>query len=73
MGDIKVRPPTGGVSYSGGAVAGRLPVSQQRGWEGAQQVVDQLADRTDPIEVDDVEEMIHTITNNITTKKQRTK
>ena len=39
----------------------------------AQKVVDQLADRTDPIEVDDVEEMIHTITNNIITKKQRTK
>ena len=40
---------------------------------GAQKVVDQLADRTDPIEVDDVEEMIQTITNNIITKKQRTK
>ena len=39
----------------------------------AQKVVDQLADRTDPIEVDAVEEMIHTITNNIITKKQRTK
>ena len=31
--DIKVRPPMGGVSYSV-AVAGRLPVAQQRGWEG---------------------------------------
>ena len=30
---IKVRPPMGGVSYSV-AVAGRLPVAQQRGWEG---------------------------------------
>ena len=39
----------------------------------AQKVVDQLTDRTDPIEVDDVEEMIHTITNNIISKKQRTK
>ena len=30
---IKVRPPMGGVSYSV-AVAGRLPVAQQRGWGG---------------------------------------
>ena len=37
----------------------------------AQKVVDQLADRTGPIEVSDVEEMVHTITNSIT-KKQRT-
>ena len=39
----------------------------------AQKVVDQLANRTDPIDVHDVEEMVHTITNNIITKKQRTK
>ena len=38
----------------------------------AQNAVDQLADRTGPIDVSDVEEMVHTITNNIT-KKQRTK
>ena len=29
--------------------------------------------RTDPIDVGDVEDMIHTITNNIITKEQRTK
>ena len=39
----------------------------------AQDVLGQIADRTRPIKVRDVEEMVHTITNNIITKKQRTK
>mgnify|MGYP006903289804 FL=1 len=39
----------------------------------AQDVLDQIADQTRPIKVRDVEEMVHTITNNIITKKQRTK
>ena len=39
----------------------------------AQNVLHQLADRKDPIDVADVEGMVHTITNNIIiTKKQRT-
>ena len=37
----------------------------------AQKVVDQLADRTGPIDVSDVEEMVHTITNNITSVPKR--
>ena len=39
----------------------------------AQDALDQIADQTRPIKVRDVEEMVHTITNNIITKKQRTK
>ena len=40
----------------------------------AHDVLGQIAARTRPIKVRDVEEMVHTITNyNIITKKQRTK